>query len=211
MNTFLLSSLFFSISHAYDPSTPHPHKPTLQRITSKPAAATLSSGDLEKLKKGDVVLQTIADGDSDGGRGVAIQYVNAPAETVWDTILAYDRYPDWVDNVVTCSVYKKDANQLYVEMISSIWGVKIGLYTINDIHKEQGYMTWALDPARTSDAADMVGYWRVEQISTSPPTTRLDYATDMRVQGVPSFIASYLTKGALVDGTAWVKKQSERR
>ena len=145
---------------------------------------------------------------------MAVQYVNAPESVVWDTILNYPMYTEWVDNVVQSSVYKTAHKMwrskiLYVELISSVMFVKFGVYTINYLCKEQHYMHWTLDYDRQSDTKDMVGYWRVEQISTNPPVTRVDYATEMLVVGVPDFLASYLTKDALINGTKWVKRSGE--
>ena len=56
----------------------------------------------------------------------------------------------------------------------------------------------------------MIGYWRVEQIEAEPPMTRLDYATEIVVSGVPDFIVNHLTESSLVDGTAWVKREAEK-
>ena len=82
------------------------------------------------------------------------------------------------------STRKCGDQDLYVELISSVMFVKFGVYTINYICKEQHYMHWTLDYDRKSDTKDMVGYWRVEQIKTNPPVTRVDYATEMLVTGV---------------------------
>ena len=109
---------FSTLSFSYDPNTPHGHNGVLKPITSKPAAVSLSPSDVESLKKGEVLLRS-ARGD-EGGRGVAVQYVNAPSAKVWDTILDYDKYPDRVNNVKSCRVYKTEGNVLSLEMISSI-------------------------------------------------------------------------------------------
>ena len=100
---------------------------------------------------------------------------------------------------------------VFVEMISKVWGLKFGLYTKNTVNRRAGYMHWNLDRRRTSDVTDLIGYWRVEEISAGPPLTRVDHSTEMIVSGVPGFISSYLTNDALVSGTAWVKKYAEER
>ena len=33
--------------------------------------------------------------------GVAVQMIAAPASLIWDTILRYDQYKDWVKNIMT--------------------------------------------------------------------------------------------------------------
>ena len=73
---------------------------------------------------------------------------------------------------------------------------------IQKLYKQRSKVTCiGPDYSRLSDADDLIGYWRVEQIQDSPPLTRVDYATDMKLSGVPDFLASYLTKDALINGT----------
>ena len=199
-----------TLAFAFDPSKPHTNQGILAPISSAPKAVPLSTTEVSKLQKGNVVLQSVVDEKTQSGRGVAVQYINATEDKVWSTILNYPKYPDWVDNVVECSVYKEEASIKYVEMISSVMWIKFGVYTKNYINKDQKYMHWTLDYTRLSDADDLIGYWRVEQIQDSPPLTRVDYATDMKLSGVPDFLASYLTKDALTNGTKWVKREAEK-
>lgn len=207
---FLLTSLVF----AFDPNTSQGHNGILTPIASAPSAVTISSTEQSKLDSGKVVLQTVLDDTTGVGRGVAVQYISAPEDVVWSTILNYPKYTDWVENVVTASVYNTqkqgDTDVLYVELISSVMFVKFGVYTKNYLNKAEKYMHWTLDYDRQSDAHDLVGYWRVEQISQSPVITRVDYATQMSVKGVPDFFADYLTKDALINGTKWVKREAEK-
>ncbi len=207
---FLLSA----IALAYDPGTPHGHNGILNPFTTAPDSVSISAKEQSNLDAGNVVLQTILDESTGVGRGVAVQYVEATETTVWSTILNYPKYTDWVDNVVESSVYKTEKSGKtdiwHVELISSMMFVKFGVYTINYINKPENYMHWTLDYERKSDAHDLVGYWRVEQISDNPIITRVDYATQMSVKGVPDFFADYLTKDALINGTKWVKREAEK-
>ncbi len=189
-------------------SDPHPHPAVLKPIVKAPAAIELSKEEQARVGQGEPVLRQTQ--GEDGGRGVAVQTVKAPAAVVWDTILAYDKYPDWVDGVKSCEVYQTQGNKLFVAMKSSFMFITSTLHTINDVRKDQGYMSWVLDRSRESDVKDMIGYWRVEQIQEQPPLTRLDYATEIVVSGVPDFIVRHLTESSLVDGTAWVKREAEK-
>lgn len=209
----IITLLSWPEAQAYDPNSSHTAPKTLSEFTSKPLAVKVSPAEIIKLRGGESILRQ--EKGSNGGRGVAIQYINAPESTVWDTILDYSNYPKMVDDVVKCSVYERSnsggQDLRYVEMISSVWGFKFGLYTTNTVNKSNGYMHWALDRRKESDVNDLIGYWRVEQISSNPPVTRVDHSTEMVVTGVPDFIANYLTQDALVSGTAWVKKYAEKR
>ncbi|MAA80592.1 MAG: hypothetical protein CL916_15155 [Deltaproteobacteria bacterium] len=200
MLILLASSLSFA--------SPHPHKGKLKPITSVPVPVTLTSADQIKLDKGQVVLKQKV-GES-GGEGVAVQYISASSQRVWDTILEYDKYKDRVKNIKSANVYKKVGTDWYVQMISSVMFFTFTMNTKNSIHKDQHYMSWTLDYERKSDLDDSVGYWLVTEISTSPNLTRVDYSTNIIVSGVPDFLTGYLTEDALVEGTKWVKKYAEQ-
>ena len=141
---------------------------------------------------------------------MAVQYIDATADNVWETILSYNRYDDWVSNVDSCRVYKKEQNTVYVETLSSLGFMKFGVYTKNTLHLDKGYMTWTLDYDKNSDLNDSVGYWRVEQISNTPPVTVVEYHSKVKVGNMPAFVEKFLRNDALLKGTSWVKKQAEK-
>ena len=124
-------------------------------------------------------------------------------------ILDYDRYVDRVNNVESCSVYKRDGDVLWVDMQTGVMGFDYNVYTVNSVHRDEGWMAWTLDYSRLSDVYDMVGHWRVEAVQANPPVSRLDYSTRIRIRGVPNFVLNALTRDSLEEGTAWVKKYSE--
>jgi ribosome-associated toxin RatA of RatAB toxin-antitoxin module len=192
---------------ASDPTRPHSHQGLLTPISAAPAALALSPEEQSRLEKGEVVLRQEQSPGS--GKGVAVQLISAPIDTVWSVILDYDRYPERISTLDTCEVYREKGNELYVDMQSSVMGIKFGQYTRNFLYKDQGYMSWTLDYSRSSDVDDMIGYWRLETVSTSPPVTRLEYATELKVGQVPGLLVGFLTRDALRSGTAWVKKYSE--
>ena len=192
---------------AGNPDLPHPNQGLLEPIVQLPDALKLTDQEDAKVSDGETVQRYVR-GEEDGW-GVAVNIVDAPAAVVWDTILSYDRYPDWVKNVTSCTVYKKSGDQLYVDMQMSVVGIKKGIYTINTVKRDEGWMAWTLDYSRKSDVQDMIGYWRVEQVSSNPPRTRLDYSTQMKARGVPNWLVKLLTKKSLKDGTRWVKERAE--
>jgi len=70
-------------------------------------------------------------------------------------------------------------------------------------------MSWELDRGRTSDVIDLIGYWRIEEVSQNPIVTRVEYATEMVVGRFPDFIVNFLTRDSLTNGTEWVKERAE--
>ncbi len=198
----LLPTLAFAGSHH-----PHPHRGVFPAITSDPGPVALTDDEEARVREGRLV-QKMKRGE-DSGWGSAVQLVNAPPAVIWDTILSYDRYVDWVDNVKSCSVYRREGDTVWVDMTSGVPGFSFDVYTRNVVKREEGWMAWTLDYDRTSDVYDMIGHWRVTEVSANPPVSRLDYSTRMKVRGVPNFVVGSLTRSSLESGTAWVKKQAE--
>lgn len=186
----------------------HPHPAMLKPITSSPKGIQLNDAELKSLENGESVLRQTK--GEDGGVGVAIQLIHALPSHIWDTVLNYDRYKEWVDNVDSCRVYKNDQGKLYVDMRTSVLWLDNAVFTINTIRKDQGYMSWVLDRTHTSDVQDMVGYWRIESLSENPPLSKLEHSTELIISGVPDFLISYLMEDSLTEGTAWVKREAEK-
>jgi hypothetical protein len=72
-------------------------------------------------------------------------------------------------------------------------------------------MTWTLDYDKTSDFDDVSGCWYVaDHPSGQRNACRVFYACDIKMKGsVPAPILNYISKAALKQATAWVKRESE--
>jgi ribosome-associated toxin RatA of RatAB toxin-antitoxin module len=211
--SIIVSAIWLAIaplsSQAASTDQPQGHRGILPPITSAPSAVNLTGAERAKLEAGKHIERHSK--SEHGGSGIAVQYVNATPEAIWATILSYHRYKSWVKNVVGCSLYKREGNVLYVDMETSILGFKSRVFTKNTVQKEQGYMAWTLDYDRKSDVNDLVGYWRVQPVENKPGVTRLEHSNSISIRGVPGFLVNYMTKDALSEGTAWVKREAEKR
>ena len=85
----MITLLIAAVANAYDPNKVHPTPQILDPIASKPDALVLSAAEESQLQSGKPLLRQQK--GSRGGRGVAVQYINAPASKVWDTILDTSR------------------------------------------------------------------------------------------------------------------------
>ncbi len=188
---------------------PHGHTGIITPISSAPDAVRLTEEERQILASGKHVERHTK--NETGGSGVAIQYIKASPADIWATILSYHRYKSWVKNVVHCAVYKKEGNDLYVDMQTSILGLKSQIFTKNTVRKDLGYMAWTLDYDRKSDVNDLVGYWRVEPVAELPGMTKLEHSNTVMIKGVPGFLVNYMTRDALSEGTSWVKREAEKR
>lgn len=193
-----------------DANKPHAHKGLVPGFQGEPKPVQLTAADTATLAKGDRVMKQVQ--QKDGGRGVAIFRVNAPAQTVWSVISNFAKYPDWVEGVDRTNVYKRVGNDIYVEFEISAMGFSYIYYIKHHYPIEKGYGTWTLDYSRDSDLDDSVGYWIVTPVPGNPAQTQVEYSVDVRLKGwVPGFIKTLLVNKGLKQATVWVKEQAEKQ
>ena len=210
MKTLLLL-LFFGLpmsAQAADATKPHPHQGVLASYDSKPTLPKLTADDMAKLASGKAVRKQSR--DSQGGRGIAIQDINAPTSVVLSKISYFKNYPSMVDEVKLCEIYENADNHIKTRFIIGALFVKVEYFIDHVFKPEEGYMTWTLDYTKDSDLDDSVGFWVVQPHPDKPQWSRLYYSVDVRLRGwVPGAIEEILVKNGLTKATSWVKRESE--
>jgi hypothetical protein len=206
---FLLCILFsLGTATAADQNSPHPHKGVAERFTD-PKPTELTASEQAQLLRGEAVRRQIR--SDSGGRGVAIMDIAAPPEKIWEVIVDYKGYPNWIDDLESTKVYGGDRATGYnVQFELSVFGMDIIYFIDHDLFPAKGLLTWQLDYSRESDIDDSTGYWLVYPATDHPGHTRLEYSVDLRLKGwVPGIVENMLAKKGLTLATSWVKKQSE--
>lgn len=205
----LVATLCSTVALAADADSPHPHQGVVDAYDGAPPKVELSDDDLATLGRGEAVRKQVQYGSS-GGRGVAVMDIDSPPKYVWAKIGDYASYPDWIDNLNECEMYAKDGSNVYVRFEASMMGIGAEWFIHHIYNVPAGYVTWTLDYDRKSDLDDSVGYWRVTELQSDPPKTRVEYSVDVRVASwIPGALEDTLAKKGLVTATSWVKKQAE--
>ena len=208
-----LFSILFALGaggdvRAADADSPHPHQGIVEPFRGLPTPPVLDPDQLQTLARGDAVLTTLKNGD--GGRGMAIQDIQATPATVWNRILAFREYPDMVNYVVESEPYLEEGNDLRVRFVLKVLAFRYEYYIKHDFNPDQNYMSWTLDYSRESDFDDSVGYWAVHPHPEDPDQSGLVYSIDMRTRGwMPGVIRGIIARQGLEDATSWVKREAE--
>ena len=203
-----LALLLGSTAQAADATKPHIHQGSISAYSGAPPTVPLTPDELARLAAGEVVKRQIK--YDDGGRGVAVQDIQAPQEVVWEQILDFPGYPRMVENVQECAIYARSGQELKARFVVGALMMSIEYYIDHEVHVDEGWLTWTLDYSRESDLDDSVGFWRVEPVTARPGFTRLFYSVEVKPRGwVPGPIEDYITDAGLTKATAWVKRESE--
>lgn len=193
---------------AADANAPHEHQGILTPYRGAPPAIALAQADLDALAAGTEVQKQVQVGN--GARAVAVMDVNAPLDKVWGKIMDHNRYPQWVDGVSACQIYRTEGSYVYTRFVLSVLGTSVEYFVKHTVNKAAGWVTWTLDYSRQSDLDDSVGFWRVTALPGGAPKTRVEYSVELRLKSwIPEFAANYIRSKGLSSATAWVKKQSE--
>lgn len=206
ISLFVLAMGLAAPAIAADPDKPHPHQGVAQKFTN-PQKSTFTAEEEATLASGSPIYKQVR--LESGGRGVAIFDVQASTDKVWQTIGSFERYPDWIDALKDCEVYKRDGSHIYARFKLGMSAMGAEYYIDHTLNKAQGHMTWTLDYSRESDLNDSTGYWLVYP-SGRDGFTRVEYTVDVRVGSLPKFIEDMVAKKGIKDATTWLKRESEK-
>ena len=159
---------FLHTAQGYDPNTPTDTKGS-RPITSAPAAITVCR------RQGSVNKGVLLKAQGDEGVEAWPYSMSKPESGV-----GYHLGLRPVHNGSAMSDPVRSTNEVESDFSGSFQhhGISVGVYTVNTVKKSEGYMAWTLDYTRESDAYDMIGYWRVEQIKN--PTLNQVILTEVR-------------------------------
>ncbi|CAN0172482.1 unnamed protein product, partial [Ectocarpus fasciculatus] len=171
-------------------------------VLTKKQRTDLDGGDLvQDMLKG----ETDEDGGK-GGRALAVQDVNAPAEYVWDRILDFGNYNKMVPKVTECKNYETETLRNGTEIIKTnlklnVFGVKLNSFFYHTYFPSKSSLTWTLDYSKKSTLDDSVGFWHV---ATHPSQdkqadwSRVYYSVQLRIPSwIPGIVIGYLNKKAI--------------
>ena len=208
-----LTLLFVSVAK------PHPHDGKLQPYNAaEKLLQYLDTSALNTINKGKLHKTTITEGPH-AKRVVAVQDVNAPAETVIGHILDYQNYANRVPLVLQSEIYQRISNVVapntetfFARLKTGKCGFSLEYYIKATHYPLHNSVVWHLDYDRDSDFDDACGYWHTSPHPQYPETkTRLYYSVDMIMgPNIPGFVASTINKMAATDAIGWVKKYSEK-
>ncbi|RME23903.1 MAG: hypothetical protein D6798_12520 [Deltaproteobacteria bacterium] len=186
---------------------PHPHQGIAPKFDN-PQPSTLTAEEIAELKAGRSVRRQVR--TEGGGRGISVMDVAGTPAQVWAVIDDYERYPDWIDHLEECEVYKREGTEVYVRFKLRILGRDVEYFIDHERRPDLGWVTWQLDYSRESDIDDSTGYWLVYPSPDQPGKTRVEYTVDLRLKGwIPGVVEDLLANKGLDQATAWVKAQVE--
>ena len=197
-------------------SEAHPHQGVVKPFPGGDPGVKLDGKALQTLQSAKPYKTQIQTGSA--GRGLVVQDVHAPVSVVWDRILDFNYYNKMVPKTAESKIYKTEklrhgAQRIWVRMKVGFPMLKL-VFFINHLYEPaKNSLTWTLDYSRKSDLDDSVGFWYVIPHPDNPQNwTRVYYSVEVSMfSWVPKFVVDFMSKQALTDATAWVKKQSEMR
>mmetsp|Transcript_18035 Transcript_18035/g.29891 ORF Transcript_18035/g.29891 Transcript_18035/m.29891 type:complete len:269 (-) Transcript_18035:1694-2500(-) len=210
-----------SVSAKKERNQPHKHQGIMPHYYEPgPFDLSLKDSDESDLKSGKSVMkQTMPKkGDEDAGGGViCVQDIEAPKQAVWNQILRMDDYTKKVPKVLECKNYDVHAGEggciimKTRQKLGVLPGYSYENYYEHTYAPEKDSLVWRLDYNKNSDFDDVAGHWHVEEHPSRPGCSRVFYACDIKLRSaVPGPVLNFISKSALKQATAWVKKESEK-
>lgn len=210
------SIVFFLVcknSIAANKEKPHGHQGVLEPYDGKPLPVHLNTDQKSRLEKGEAVISNERNGKS--GRGIVIQDINASIPICMEKIRDLKNYNKMVPHVKSVDIYEtmnflNGSSKTGAKFDVGLLGMRFGYYLMLTHEPKYNTLTWTLDYRSNSDFDDNVGHWQLEPHPSKSGWTRVLYSTKIKLfNWIPEFIINFLTSKALVESTAWVKREAE--
>lgn len=130
---------------------------------------------------------------------------DAPIETIYQVIVDFAKYPDFVDGVKKIRIIEQSETNAKVEYSLDV--IKTFQYIINTKMERPNLVEWKLDSGDLFKKND--GQWKLKSIDSSH--TEVTYTLDSDFKGfVPHYIVEKLTEKNLPEMMAAFKNRSNR-
>jgi len=202
-------------ARAADPNAPHPHNGVLTKYERKHPSKygiTLAGLTSERLRRSQVCRMLVM--PNGYKRCTAIREVNADADLVFSRILDFAAYPQMIQGVVRCDVYRRRLRppatmNTYAKYRVRELGVSLEAFMAHEYDLAGRCLTFSLDYGRRSDMSDTVGYWYVEALPDG--WSRLYYSIDTALPPwIPPVVRDSLLGLAAKRATGWVEAETRR-
>lgn len=175
------------------------------------ATTGLTTGELTRMEKGEVVVKMDTYPTWDGARGAKVKaycVINKPPDVAWAVMLNYHKFDEFMPRLEKVEVLEKTTSTMKV---TETVRVPLGVisYTVDLIFKPAARtVNWTLDKSRKHDIADTFGAW--EFLPYSQGKTILRYTTTLDSGFfIPRFLEEFLLRNDLSDALLSMKRRTE--
>lgn len=201
----ILALILFSKNYANETIAQTP----ANDLYTSPPVISLDSNDNKRLKKGKPLYKQIV--HKGHTQNIVVFRIDASKEKIWQTILNYSAYSDWIKNVDHAQIYRQEDRHYYVNFLISHWLLGTFHYSIKHYLSEHNWMKWQLDKARTSDFSLSIGYWQVIEAENEAGKNDVFYSADFQFREPRTeFIRKKAIKAGLKQASIWLPREAEK-
>lgn len=178
-------------------------------LISPPPVVKLDDKDHARLKKGKRIYKSVRLQGLD--QTVVVFRVNASKNKIWQTILDYPSYPDWIKDMDHAQIYRQEDQYYYVNFLIGHWLLGKFHYSVKHYLSGNGWMKWHLNDSRTSDFSFATGFWRVMSAVNENDKNDVFYAANFKFKEHKSeFIRKRALKAGLKETSIWLPREAEK-
>ncbi len=130
--------------------------------------------------------------------------INAPIDRVFDIIVDYERYPEFLPDMRAVQVQSRHDGVAIVSFEIELI-MRVG-YTLRLVEDRPGSVQWSLETAKMMSSND--GGWRLQDLKNG--TTQATYGLEVKLKGlIPKSVSSRLLGTTLPDTLKRFKERAE--
>lgn len=174
-----------------------------------PPTIELSEKERKRLKKGKRIYKQVT--EKDQTQQVVIFRVDASKDKIWQTILNYSSYPDWIKNVDHTQLYREEDQHYYVDFLVGHWLLGKFRYSVVHYLSNDSWMKWRLDDKKPADFTLSIGYWKVIEASNDTGKHDVYYSANFQFREPrPEYIRKKGIKAGLKQASIWLPREAQK-
>jgi hypothetical protein len=140
--------------------------------------------------------------------------IEATPDAIWNVLIDPAEVAASSNTVTSCELYRDDPHAagrfIGFHYVLNVAWTEVTYFILRDFRPSEGYMSWTLDPSKTSDLAVADGFYLVKPGRT--PGHNMLYYTTLTDSGrkVPQWLQTWLSSKALRGYLAHVKNIAEK-
>lgn len=170
-----------------------------------------TAANIGKLEAGETVILNHTFTDEKGnaaGSGLAMILIERPVKDVWNVLIDFSAYPQFMPRVVSTKEYFHEGNSYGIDYTIKVMVKKIRYHILRTRKADEGILTYRIDKSKKNDIADTHGFWVLRPHGENRCILVYSVVVDSGIS-VPKSIQNYLTRRDLPGLVGAVKKRAE--
>jgi ribosome-associated toxin RatA of RatAB toxin-antitoxin module len=178
------------------------------------ASDAVAESEWPSLEAGEILVLDRKDPDVEPRSALrvrALGLIEAPPEQVWEALLDFERWPEFMPLIRETEIMRRDSGRVWVRQRYRVVFLNMEHTSIYETNRGLGELSWSLDRNAHHDIADTEGRWWLLPVKSGAATLAIYAGALDAGRGVPGFVERLLMRRSLPTMLRELRGEVKRR